>query len=47
MLRTYSSEQVRTRIASGDISWKEFVEPAVAELIEQRGYFGCCSSETR
>ena len=47
MLRTYSSEQVRTRIASGDLSWKEFVEPAVAELIEQRGYFGCCSSETR
>jgi hypothetical protein len=43
-LRTYSSEQVRTRIASGDLSWREFVEPAVAKLIEQRGYFGCCSS---
>lgn len=43
-LRTYSSEQVRTRIASGDLSWQEFVEPAVADLIRQRGYFGCCSS---
>jgi len=46
-LRTYSSEQVRTRISSGDPSWKEFVEPAVAELIEQRSYFGCCTAGGR
>lgn len=42
-LRTYSSEQVRARIASGDLSWKDYVVPAVAELIESRGYFDCCS----
>lgn len=46
-LRTYSSEQVRTRIASGDLSWKEYVEPAVATLIEDRGYFGCYSGRGR
>lgn len=46
-LRTYSSEQVRTRIASGDPSWREFVEPAVAALIEDRGYFGCCTGRGR
>jgi hypothetical protein len=39
-LRTYSSDEVRSRIAAGDPSWKAFVEPAVAELIESRGYFG-------
>ena len=38
-LRTYSSEEVRSRIASGDPSWKELVDPAVAEVIERRRYF--------
>lgn len=46
-LRTYSSEQVRARIASGDVSWKDYVVPSVADLIEQRGYFDCCSKRRR
>jgi hypothetical protein len=39
-LRTYSSEEVRSRICSGDPSWKELVAPKVAAHIEQYGYFG-------
>ena len=39
-LRTYSSEEVRSRICSGDPSWRELVAPAVAEHIERNGYFG-------
>jgi hypothetical protein len=39
-LRTYSSEEVRSRICSGDPSWKELVDPAVAKIIEATGYFG-------
>ncbi len=39
-LRTYASEEVRSRICSGDPSWKELVSPEVAALIESRGYFG-------
>jgi hypothetical protein len=39
-LRTYSSEEVRSRICSGDPSWKELVVPEVALHIEQHGYFG-------
>lgn len=39
-LRTYSSEEVRSRICSGDRSWKELVAPEVAAHIEQNGYFG-------
>jgi hypothetical protein len=39
-LRTYSSEEVRSRICSGDPSWKELVAPKVAAHIEQNGYFG-------
>jgi len=39
-LRTYSSEEVRARICSGDPSWKELVDPAVARIIESTGYFG-------
>ena len=39
-LRTYSSEEVRSRICSGDPSWKELVAPAVAAAIEQHGFFG-------
>ena len=39
-LRTYSSEDVRSRICSGDASWKDLVSPEVAALIESRGYFG-------
>jgi hypothetical protein len=39
-LRTYSSEDVRSRICSGDPSWKDLVSPEVATLIESRGYFG-------
>ena len=39
-LRTYSSEEVRSRICSGDESWKDLVDPAVARVIERTGYFG-------
>jgi hypothetical protein len=39
-LRTYSSEDVRMRICSGDPSWRELVTPTVAALIEDRGFFG-------
>jgi hypothetical protein len=39
-LRTYSSEDVRSRICSGDPSWRELVAPEVATLIERQGYFG-------
>jgi hypothetical protein len=39
-LRTYSSEDVRSRICSSDPSWRELVAPEVATLIERQGYFG-------
>jgi len=39
-LRTYSSEDVRTRICSGDPAWKELVAPEVAARIESTGAFG-------
>ena len=39
-LRTYSSEEVRSRICSGDPSWKDLVDPAVAKIISSTGYFG-------
>lgn len=39
-LRTYSSEDVRGRICSGDPSWRELVAPEVAALIDRHGYFG-------
>jgi len=39
-LRTYSSEDVRGRIAAGDPAWRDLVVPEVAALIESRGYFG-------
>jgi hypothetical protein len=39
-LRTYSSEEVRSRICSGDLSWKDLVAPEVAAHIEKYGYFG-------
>ena len=39
-LRTYSSDEVRDRICSGDPTWKDLVAPEVAALIEDRGYFG-------
>lgn len=39
-LRTYSSEDVRGRICSGDPAWRDLVVPEVAALIEARGYFG-------
>jgi len=35
-LRTYSSDEVRSRICSGDPSWKELVTPEVAARIEKR-----------
>ncbi|NBW96110.1 MAG: TonB-dependent receptor [Planctomycetia bacterium] len=41
-LRTYSSEDVRTRICSGDPSWRDLVAPDVAALIDRHGYFGRC-----
>ncbi len=48
-LRTYSSEDVRSRIGSGDPAWRDLVVPEVAALIEARGYFGGggCGSATR
>ena len=39
-LRTYSSEEVRAKICSGDPAWRESVPAAVAEQIDRRGYFG-------
>ena len=39
-LRTYSSEDVRSRICSGDPSWRELVAPEVAALIDRNGFFG-------
>jgi len=45
-LRTYSSEDVRGRIGSGDPAWKELVAPEVAALIEAHGYFGGSKTTT-
>ena len=39
-LRTYSSEEVRSRTCSGNPSWKDLVDLAVAKIIEATGYFG-------
>ena len=39
-LRTYSSEDVRTRICAGDPSWRDLVPPPVADAIDRHGYFG-------
>ncbi|MEI6257973.1 MAG: TonB-dependent receptor [Planctomycetota bacterium] len=39
-LRTYSSEEVRSRICSGDSSWRDLVAPEVASHIDANGYFG-------
>lgn len=36
-----TSRDVLQRIREGDPSWKEMVPKAVAEMIEQRKYFGC------
>ena len=40
LLRTYSSDDVRARICSGDPSWRELVDPAVAAIITKNGTFG-------
>lgn len=39
-LRTYSSDEVRDRLCSGDPSWQELVTPEVAAAISARGAFG-------
>lgn len=39
-LRTYSSDEVRDRLCSGDPSWQELVTPEVAAAILARGAFG-------
>jgi len=39
-LRTYSSDEVRDRLCSGDPSWRELVTPEVAAAIAARGAFG-------
>jgi hypothetical protein len=39
-LRTYSSDEVRDRLCSGDPSWQELVTPEVAAAIAARGAFG-------
>ena len=39
-LRTYSSEEVRSRICSGDPSWRELVPREVAAHIDRHGFFG-------
>ena len=45
-LRTYSSEEVRSRICSGDPSWRELVSTEVATHIDRHGYFGAsCTVE--
>jgi len=41
-LRTYSSDEVRSRICSGDPSWRDLVAPEVAALIDRHGYFVKC-----
>ncbi|NBT14042.1 MAG: TonB-dependent receptor [Planctomycetia bacterium] len=41
-LRTYSSDEVRSRICSGDPSWRDLVAPEVAALIDRHGYFIKC-----
>jgi hypothetical protein len=38
-LRTYSSDEVRSRICSGDPSWRDLVATEVATLIDRHGYF--------
>jgi len=38
-LRTYSSDEVRSRICSGDPSWRDLVAAEVATLIDRHGYF--------
>ncbi len=39
-LRTYSSDEVRDRLCSGDPSWRELVTPEVAAAVSARGAFG-------
>ena len=39
-LRTYSSEDVRSRICSDDPTWRDLVAPEVAAQIDRQGYFG-------
>ena len=39
-LRTYSSDDVRARICSGDPAWKDLVAPEVAAHIEAHGIAG-------
>ena len=39
-LLTYSSEDVRARLCSGDPSWRDLVPPPVAAAIDRNGYFG-------
>jgi hypothetical protein len=39
-LRTYTSEEVRSRICAGDPAWRDLVAPEVAEHIDRHGYFG-------
>ncbi len=39
-LSTFSREVLR-QIQAGDIGWTDHVPPEVAELIQQRGFFGC------
>jgi hypothetical protein len=39
-LRSYSSDEVRDRLCSGDPSWRELVTPEVAAAISARGAFG-------
>ena len=38
------SRDVLRRIAEGDETWEPMVPPGVAELIKQRGFFGCARS---
>jgi len=45
-LCTYSSEEVRSRICSGDPSWRDLVDPVVAAIIAKEGTFGA-HCETR
>lgn len=45
-LRTYSSEEVRMRICSGDPSWRDLVAPEVAAHIDAHGYFGASCPTT-
>ena len=39
-LTTFSGEDVRRFICSGDTAWRDLVPPEVAAVVDRKGYFG-------